>query len=189
MKLRFKSANPLLARLPNQAERDNYAAYLRRLQAGDNAAWELFVSEWSPYLYNYVSANLRGTDEAQDVLGDILLGIVEGIRNFDGNVALSTFVYSIAYRKVVDYWRRTQTTFELSEELSTTNPSQTNFEIYEILAELPEPAQQALILRYYVGLSVSEVATVLGRSYKATESLLSRVRHQFQSAFLERNEA
>jgi hypothetical protein len=30
---------------------------------------------------------------------------------------------------------------------------------------------------------------VLGRSYKATESFLSRVRHQFQNAFLGRSEA
>ena len=187
MRLQFRSANPPKERLPTQAERDNYAAYLRRLQTGDNAAWELFVSEWSPYLYNYVSANLRGSDEVQDVLGDILLGVVEGIRSFDGNAALSTFVYSIAYRKVVDYWRRTRTTFELPEELSTEDPSR-SYEIYEILEGLPEPAKQALILRYYVGLSVSEVASVLGRSYKATESLLSRVRHQFQSAFLERGE-
>jgi RNA polymerase sigma-70 factor, ECF subfamily len=188
MKLQFRSATPPKERSPTQTERATYTAYLRRLQIGDNAAWELFVSEWSPYLYNYVRANLGGADEVEDILSDILLGIVEGIRSFDGNVALSTFVYSIAYRKVVDYWRRRRITVELPEELSTAD-STLSFELYEILAELPEQGQQALILRYYVGLSVSEVAIVLGRSYKATESLLSRVRHQFQKAFRERSEA
>ena len=182
MKLQFRSANSPKERSPTQAERADYMAYLRRLQIGDNAAWALFVAEWSPYLYNYVRANLRGADEVEDVLSDILLGVVEGIRSFDGNAALSTFVYSIAYRKIVDYWRRTRITLELPAELSTAD-STLSFEIYEILAELPEQAQQALILRYYVGLSVSEVAIVLRRSYKATESLLSRVRHQFQNAF------
>lgn len=188
MKLQFRSTNSPKERSPTQAERADYVAYLRRLQIGDNAAWELFVTEWSPYLYNYVRANLRGADEVEDVLSDILLGVVEGIRSFDGNAALSTFVYSIAYRKVVDYWRRTRVTAELPEELSTADPTR-SFEIYEVLAELPEQARHALILRYYVGLSVSEVAVVLGRSYKATESLLSRGRNQFQNAFLERDKA
>lgn len=188
MKLQFRSANPPKERSPTPAEHATYLAYLRRLQIGDNAAWALFVAEWSPYLYNYVRANLRGTDEVEDVLSDILVGIVEGIRSFDGNVALSTFVYSIAYRKVVDHWRRKRITTELPEELSTTD-STLRFDIYEVLAELPEQVQQALILRYYVGLSVSEVATVLSRSYKATESLLSRGRHQFQNAFRERSDA
>lgn len=188
MKLQFRSANSPKERLPTQAERADYTAYLRRLQIGDNAAWELFIAEWSPYLYNYVRTNLRDADEAEDVLSNILLGIVEGIRSFDGNAALSTFVYSIAYRKVVDYWRQRRITIELPEELSIADSTQ-SFELYEALAELPEQAQQALIFRYYVGLSVSEVATVLGRSYKATESLLSRVRHQFQDAFLEHSKA
>lgn len=188
MKLQFRSANPPKERSPTQAEHAAYVAYLRRLQIGEDAAWELFVAEWSPYLYNYVRANLRGADEVEDVLSEILLGVVEGIRNFDGNAALSTFVYSIAYRKVVDYWRRPRITVELPEELSTTD-STLSLDIYEVLAELPDETQQALILRYYVGLSVSEVATVLGRSYKATESFLSRGRYQFQNAFRERSEA
>ena len=188
MKLQFRSANPPTERSPTPAEHATYLAYLRRLQTGDNAAWEQFVAEWSPYLYNYVRANLRGADGVEDVLSDTLLGVVEGIRNFDGNAALSTFVYTIAYHKIVDYWRRPHVTIELSDELSTTD-STLSFEIYETVAELPDDARQALLLRYYAGLSVSEVATVLDRSYKGTESLLSRARHQFQNAFRERSEA
>lgn len=187
MKLQFRSANPPKERLPTPAEHATYLAYLRRLQIGDDAAWETFVAEWSPYLYNYVRASLRGADGAEDILGEILLGVVEGIRNFDGNAALSTFVYSIAYRKVADHWRGRRITTELPEELSTTD-STLSLDIYETLAELPEDGRQALILRYYMGLSVSEVATVLDRSYKGTESLLSRARHQFQEAFRERSE-
>ena len=188
MKLQFRSANPPKERSPTQVEHATYVAYLQRFRIGDDAAWSLFVAEWSPYLYNYVRTNLRGADDIEDILSEILLGIVEGIRSFDGNAALSTFVYSIAYRKVVDHWRRKRITTELTEELSTTD-STLSFDIHEVLAELPEQVQQALILRYYVGLSVSEVATVLGRSYKATESLLSRGRHQFQNAFRERSDA
>lgn len=187
MKFPFRSANPPKAHSPSQAERATYAAYLRCLQIGDNAAWAQFVSEWSPYLYNYVRAHLRDADEVEDVLGDILLGIVQGIQSFDGNAALSTFVYSIAYRKVVDCWRRTRITSELPEELSTADSTR-SFEIYETLAELSEDARQALILRYYVGLNVKEVAIVMERSYKATESLLSRGRHQFRNAFLEHSQ-
>lgn len=188
MKLQFRSANPPKEHSPTPAEHATYLAYLRRLQTGDNAAWERFVSEWSPYLYNYVRANLQGSAEVEDVLSEVFIGVVEGIRNFDGNAALSTFVYAIAYRKVVDYWRRPRLTVALSEELSTTD-STLSFDIYETLAALPEDARQALLLRYYAGLSVSEVAAVLDRSYKGTESLLSRARQQFQSVFQERDEA
>lgn len=158
--------------------------FLLRLQAGDAQAWEQLMDEWSTKLYNYMLYNTRTEEDAQDVLSDTLLGVVQSIKNFDGNVNLSTFIYSIAYRKVADYWRRSKQTVELPVWLSTAGPSSLSVELQEALAELPEQAQHALLLRYYAGLSVAEIAEVLGRSYKATESLLSRVRRQFHHAFI-----
>lgn len=158
--------------------------FLLRLQNGDAQAWEQLMDEWSPKLYNYMCYNTRTAEDAQDVLSDTWLGLVQSIKNFDGNVNLSTFMYSIAYRKVADYWRRSKQTYELPLHISTAGPNSMGIELQEALAELPEQAQQALLLRYHVGLSVAEIAEVLGRSYKATESLLSRVRRQFHHAFL-----
>ena len=83
-----------------------------------------------------------------------------------------------------DYWRRSKQEYELPASLSVAGPSIMGIELAEALDELPEQAQQILLLRYHVGLSVAEIAEVLGRSYKATESLLSRVRRQFHHAFV-----
>lgn len=160
------------------------AAFLQKLQAGDQLAWSTLVEEWGPRLYNYLVYNTRSEDDAQDVLSETMMGLVQSIRTFDGNVTLATFIYSIAYRKVADYWRRSQQTVELPASLSVAGPSLTRIELAEALDELPELAQQVLLLRYHVGLSVAEIAEILGRSYKATESLLSRVRSQFQHAFV-----
>jgi RNA polymerase sigma factor (sigma-70 family) len=52
----------------------------------------------------------------------------------------------------------------------------------DALDALPEQLRQALLLRYHVGLSVSEVAEVMDRSYKGAESLLSRARTQLREA-------
>jgi RNA polymerase sigma factor (sigma-70 family) len=159
-------------------------AFLQRLQEGDNAAWERFFEEWGSRLFSYFKYSLHNADEAEDAVGETMVAVVQAIRTFDGNVTLATFIYSIAYRKVADYWRRLRVTSELTEWISTEGPDHIRIEVHEALAELSEQARQALLLRYYVGLSVSEIAEVLGRSYKATESLLSRVRRQFETAFL-----
>ncbi|CAN5708914.1 N/A [soil metagenome] len=164
---------------------DERTAYLSRLQAGDEAVWKQFISEWNLKLYNYVQYSLRSAEDTEDVLNETWLALVQAIQHFDGNVTLSTFVYSIVRHKIADYWRARQVTLELPEWLSIAGPNDTGMAFYEALAKLPEPDRQALMLRYHVGLSVTEVAGALGRSYKATESLLSRARHQFQIAFLE----
>jgi RNA polymerase sigma-70 factor (ECF subfamily) len=167
----------------DNARTEEDAAFLQRLQEGDDAAWEKFFDYWGARLFSYFKYSLRSADEAEDAVGETMVAVVQAIRTFDGNVTLATFIYSIAYRKVADYWRRLRVTSELTEWISTEAPNHTRLEVHEALAELSEQAQQALLLRYYVGLSVSEIADVLGRSYKATESLLSRVRRQFETAF------
>jgi RNA polymerase sigma factor (sigma-70 family) len=158
-------------------------AFLKRLQDGDQSAWSLLFDEWNPRLCNYLMYNTRGEDDAKDVLSETWFGLIQSIPTFDGNVTLSTFIYSIAYRKVADYWRRSRETSELPLSLLALDSTSLRIELTEALEELPEQAQQILLLRYHVGLSVAEIAEVLGRSYKATESLLSRVRRQFHHAF------
>jgi RNA polymerase sigma-70 factor (ECF subfamily) len=187
---RLKRARPPqgeLAALESKSEHDH--EFLRRLQEWDDAAWQQFTEEWNSKLYSYLKYNLRDDSEVDDVLMEIMSSLIQAIRTFDGKVSLSTFVYSIAYRKVADYWRRLRADVELMEWMTADEIDHTRIEVYEALAELPEQSKQALLLRYYAGLSVGEIAEVLGRSYKGTESLLSRVRRQFETAFMNGAEA
>ncbi len=146
------------------------AAFVAALQAGDPEAWEKFTNHYNAKLRQYLLYRLPTVESIDDVLSEILIGTVRAIRQFANDVKLSTFVYSIAHRKIADYWRRQTTTVELSDV--------THAETRELLSQLPEVAQNALLLRYYVGLSVEEIAQILGRTIKGTESLLSRARQQ-----------
>lgn len=155
--------------------------FLVRLQRGDQQAWQQLSDEWGKKLHKYLQAKLPTREDAEDVLNETMLGTVNGIKNFDGAVALSTFIYSIANRKVVDFYRKRKDVTELSDQIPVgSSLGSESIEFQEALAKLPENSREVLILRYHVGLSVSEAAEVLGRSYKGTESLLSRSRRQLR---------
>ena len=158
-------------------------AFLSRLQAGDERAWEALLQQWQGPLYRYLCYTLSDADLASDILGETLVALVQAIQNFDGRVALSTFIFKIASNKTIDYWRKKKVaTYTLSWDLSVDGPTSQRLELQEALATLPEEYRQALLLRYHIGLNVSEVAEVLGKSYKATESLLSRGRKRLKAA-------
>ena len=70
-------------------------------------------------------------------------------------------------------------------ETLTAPPTGTDLDFYGALNTVPEPARQALLLRYRDGMGVEEVAKVIGRTYKATESLLSRGRNLLRAALAE----
>lgn len=163
----------------------NEAALLRGLQAGDEAAWTQLTHDYSPRLYAYLRHNLPSVADAEDALGETLLAAVRALPSFDGRVSLSAFLYSLAYRKMADFWRRRHATAPLLESVTAGTmgaPGAEHAEFEEVLDALPELSRQVLLLRYQVGLSVSEIAEVIERSYKGTESLLSRARSQLRAA-------
>jgi RNA polymerase sigma-70 factor (ECF subfamily) len=152
------------------------AAQLQLLRAGDNAAWAQFVETWGPRLFAYLRYSLPTREDAEDVLSETMVASIEAIKNFDSKSQLSTWLYAIARRKVADYWRKAGRATEELSDLFQSAPNGFSLEFREAIASLPENTRQALLLRYREGFSVSEVAQILGRSYKATESLLSRAR-------------
>lgn len=165
-----------------RASKQAAADFLYSLQQGDERAWQQLIVEWNPPLFRYLRTQLPSAEDAEDVVSETFSALIKAVKSFDGKVALSTFIYSIANRKVADFWRKRKDAEELKENVSTRGPTSQALELQEALATLSEDAQKALLLRYQMGLSVSEVADALNRSYKATESLLSRSRSQLDAA-------
>lgn len=148
---------------------------LRRLQKADEGAWQHLVETWSRRLYSYIRYNVPTAEDAEDVTNETWAGAARGILTFDGRVAISTWLYTIAQHKIADWWRSSRPATTLNHSFPNVDNT-LNLGLYEALARLPDQTRQALLLRYREGLSVGEVADVLGRTYKATESLLSRGR-------------
>jgi RNA polymerase sigma factor (sigma-70 family) len=158
------------------------AELLRQLKSGDEQAWTLVTREYGTRLYNYLRHRLPGEEDVEDVLGETLAAAVRAIPKFDGNVTLTTFLFSLANRKIADFYRRQQPTSELPETLMDAGLTSDSMEFQEILKGLRPAHLQVLLMRYHVGLGVDEIAKVLGQSYKSTESLLSRARMELRKA-------
>jgi len=153
---------------------------LRRLQEGDQAAWSQFYNKWVQPLYSFIrKSGITDPHDVEDVLSDTWLAAPRAIANFDGQRAtLKTFLFSLARHKIADYWRRHKNTEELPETLAFSQSPSDRLILQEALAKVPEHERQVLILKYAEGFDVGEIAKIMGRTYKGTESLLSRARRR-----------
>lgn len=156
--------------------------FLQQLKSGDEQAWTHLSKEYGTRIYNYLRHRLPTTEDIEDVLNETMGAAVRAIPKFDGNVTLTTFLFSLANRKIADFWRRHHTTTELPETLMDAGVNSDSIEFQEILKKLRPAHLQVLLMRYHVGLGVDEIAKVLGQSYKSTESLLSRARMDLRKA-------
>jgi len=155
--------------------------WVRRLQANDAEAWTEFVmGDYSTRLYNYLRHKLPDEQDVEDVLQETMKAAVQAMQTFDGKVKLTTFLFSLANYKVADFWRKRQATSELTDIHIDAGMSTESIEFVELLHQLREEHRQVLLMRYYVGLGVDEIARILGKTYKGAESLLSRARAELR---------
>lgn len=154
--------------------------FLSRLKEGDLSAWAQLVREFSPRLYRLIRFQVPSEADAEDVLSETWLTVLKSIKDFEENAALSTYLYSMTKRCIMEFYRKRRHTAALTDNFSIPGPQPASLVLQEALQKLPEQHRQALLWRYQHGLTVSEISEKLGHTYKSTESLLSRARHSLQ---------
>jgi RNA polymerase sigma-70 factor (ECF subfamily) len=143
-----------------------------------------------PEVYHYLLHRCGRRSLAEDLTSDTLLAAVQAVRRGAVTEPSTAWLVGIARHKLIDHWRSTERE-ERRLRLVSSQPAVVPDTVIdpgramEVLAELNPSQRAALTLRHVDGLSVPEVATLLGRSVTATETLLARAR----AAFRERYEA
>jgi RNA polymerase sigma-70 factor (ECF subfamily) len=170
----------------------------KRVATGDETALAIFYRRYADLLYAFIYHLLGGSrSDAEDVWQDTLLAALHSLPSYRGECRLPTWLCGIARHKIADHFRRqgraaTDVFSDVSEvrlsALLSSAPlpeevvmrQATRVRVVEALALLNEDYRTALVARYTDERAVGEVAQMLGRTYKATESLLSRARAAFR---------
>jgi RNA polymerase sigma-70 factor (ECF subfamily) len=172
----------------------------KRVAAGEEATLATFYERYADLLYAFIYHRLgRSRPDAEDVWQETLLAALHALPTYRGECRLFTWLCGIARHKVADHFRRQgRARADVFSDLSEVQLSAlisgaplpeevvmqqaTRVRVVEALALLNQDCRVALVARYADECSVGEVARMLGRTYKAAESLLSRARAAFREA-------
>ena len=159
----------------------------------DQAAFRVWYELALPRVYRYLLARCGGdTDLAEELTQQTF---VEGIRqraSFDGRSDAVTWLCGIGRHKLVDHFRRSRrdTARQLrivsewsAGESQAWAQNELRSGVETALAKLSGEQRIVMVLRYLDQMPVREIASTIGRSEKATESLLSRARDAFRRAY------
>jgi RNA polymerase sigma-70 factor, ECF subfamily len=179
---------------------------VQRLLRGDARAFDQFFNEYYPKLYRFVKRRLpRDPAAAEDVAQSTLCRALESLHSFRGEAALMTWLCTLCRRELGARWRdakpfasapvlaeddpEVRAALESLLAVESTDPlllagrEQVRDSICAALDYLPAPYADILEWKYVRDMSVAEIAQRLGRSAKATESLLTRAREAFRETF------
>ncbi|HEX2980233.1 MAG TPA: RNA polymerase sigma factor [Anaerolineaceae bacterium] len=184
------------------------------LVQGQAQAWQQLCELYGEPLYLYALHRCDGDPHAaEDVRQETLLAAVRAIDHYRAEVPLFGWLCGIARHKAADWRRLSARETRLDDDreptcngyaqneaaawpLSSVAPApglivengETRAAVVEALWSLPADHRQALIHRYLRGESVETVSAFLNRSYKATESILSRARQAIRKRIVEYTE-
>jgi RNA polymerase sigma-70 factor (ECF subfamily) len=138
---------------------------------------------------------------AEDLTQEVFLELARRFRRGDDVAALSTgWLITVARSRLIDHVRRQdrqqrklRLAWSMNQRSAEQAEARDGFDAEADLGARTELALRtlsdtercALLLHHLDGLSITEVATSLGRSPRATESLLARARRKFRAAFAE----
>jgi RNA polymerase sigma-70 factor (ECF subfamily) len=142
-----------------------------------------------PVVYGYVRRRV-GAAGAEDIVADVFFAAVEALQSGRINELTAPWMLGVARNKVMDHWRRRYRTrrrdqFLREAAVEVLFTDLTRERAQEALDGLPDAYRAVLTLHHMDGLPVGEVAGVIGRSVRATESLLARARRAFRRSFEE----
>ena len=131
-------------------------------------------------VFAYVSRRIKPIEEAEDLVAQVFLDAFRHWHRVKTTPKL--YLLGIARRKLYSAYRRRRKVFPLNDTDAMTEGMADLVHFSEvrdavsILNRLPADEREALLLQVLEDLPVADISVVLGRSVKATNSLLQRAR-------------
>lgn len=164
------------------------AELVRRAQRGDVAAVGTLYDRHHERIFRYVWSRTHDRHLAEDLTGEVFSRMVDHLPRYRrrAEVPFTAWLYRIAHNLVVDHYRREERATWVPlvwaegvqvERSSAATAVERQLAVEEVMAALEQidPVQCEVVrLRFLIGLSLGEVAAVVGKSAGAVKSLQHR---------------
>lgn len=148
-------------------------------------------------IFRYCCSQLGDRDQAIEATQETAVRLVGAIARFEGRARLSTWILGIAtnvcreFRRQDHKWRQLPEQEEANLVVSSdTRPPPDAGEIQQLnvaIRQLPHRQREAIVLRYYEELSLSEIAGVMQVSVGTVKATISQAKGKLKQHFTREN--
>ena len=127
----------------------------------------------------YIQSKVNDNHLAEDLCSDVFVKVYEKLDTFDETKAsISTWIFTITRNSLIDYYRTRKVMVEIPDNLTyEEDTSDVDPEALETLAsalkQLNDRDRKLIVMHYYEGKTLKEIAQILGISY-----IYAKVLHQ-----------
>jgi RNA polymerase sigma-70 factor (ECF subfamily) len=139
---------------------------------------EQIYTDYKDKVFAYIRNHVNSQEDAEDLCADVFVKVYDKLDTFDESKArISTWIYSITSNTVIDFYRTNHVHSEIPEDLSDTKSTieddiltqESLSNLATALKKLPQEQMDIIVLRYYKGLTLQEIAEKMKLSYGITK--------------------
>ena len=167
------------------------SSYMLKTALGDKESFR-FIANAMGYKMYATAVKILGSshfEEADDVVQISLIKVWQSAPRWKKKGSVEGYIYKIVFSTCMDHIRKYKSTDEFKDNHSNleniNNKNYINYELRKIIfkniQKLPKDQQEAILLHYFSGYKQREVANLLKKSNKATESLIIRARKKLKT--------
>jgi len=155
-----------------------------RFQRGDITAFNLLVNKYRTKVYDIVYCHTRNVEDAYDLSQEVFLRVFKSLGRFKKKSSFYTWLYSITINACIDYgrkkarfqtipieeWAKSLDSADVENVDLSYSPAkivelqELKYQIAKAIDQLPPKQKAVFIMKRYEGMSLEEIARILGRS-------------------------
>jgi RNA polymerase sigma-70 factor (ECF subfamily) len=154
---------------------------------------EYYYQYHQPELLAFVSSRLGGIEEAEDIVQDVFLRLLQNTSPIIEGT-LHALAYTIARNLITDYYRRKQwaakysmQSLDYKQAITADDEAARPLSVHEMTAFLergllrvPEKCRELYRMHIYDGMQVSDISQQTGENYKSVEYRLGIARKEIR---------
>ncbi len=168
---------------------------IRALANGDETALRTLVERHTASVYRF-SVRFTGDESlAQDICQEVFLRLYRNARKYVPGMPFKAWLFTVARNTSIDFarsytYRKTSSLEEHAQEIENRSLTgrapgpeeqylsrESDQKVAQAVKSLPEKQRMAIILRYYEGMSIKDIADIMKSTASSVESLLVRAKH------------
>lgn len=158
---------------------------------GNAQAYGELVEYYKEYLYRTAMLSVKNEEVALDMVGECILNGYRSIHSLKNPNYFKTWITRILLCTITDYYRseRFNETLDKVQIASPENivSSEERLDLYQAIDLLSEKYRTVIILKYFDGLKISEIAYVMDIPEGSVKAYLNRARNDLKHLLTEEN--
>ncbi|MDD5605203.1 MAG: sigma-70 family RNA polymerase sigma factor [Dehalococcoidales bacterium] len=166
----------------NEQEEENI---IRQCQVGNKEAFDKLIANYQGVLFGTAYSIIRERCGAEDAVQEALVKIWQNLPSFRFEGSIKFWMVRIVANEVKQAFRKKKfqtVPFDRITEIPDSHENveeavvvaENRKELHHALSKLPLEQREVLVLRYFVELTVPEIASIIGKPEGTVKSRLSR---------------